>query len=260
MLLAKTARKDKGRQPRHPQQEMPNQQAREQSTPPSKRGVSVVVVADDRCSFFVGGVRCPRRVTKKCYCDLHDEPEARQPEPKHCPICLESYPKLRWFECTHGVCSTCLSQMTQLLCPVCRFDLEGSSLLTKAELAKLNANKRKSEMEARRQQGRDGHRVARTLLLDEEEAEDEDDSYDERLAGFLASAGIESGDLFEELQASAQQQRYHPSGRYHAIARGRVSEHAHHYNIHQGALLQQLHLIVGGGRRGGMGHGRRSIW
>jgi Zinc finger, C3HC4 type (RING finger) len=134
----------------------------------------VRVAADDRCEFFVAGVRCPRRLTAKRYCDLHSEPKPAPVPKDDCPVCFEPSNQFKWFGCGHGLCMTCLPQICEALCPVCREPI--GNVLVKAEAKRIATNAYNKHRDAEREEAA----VARTMRFDSDE---EEDSLDESLSG-----------------------------------------------------------------------------
>ncbi len=75
------------------------------------------------------GDQCRNRIYGK-YCYLHNPTKEIKPvqkeEKETCCICLETeVVKSQWLKCQHSVCKSCLDQMVQDKCPLCRRKLEG---------------------------------------------------------------------------------------------------------------------------------------
>jgi hypothetical protein len=149
-------------------------------TAKTTKATQVRVAADDRCEFFLAGVRCPRRLTAKRYCDLHSEPKPAPVPKDDCPVCFEPSNQFKWFACGHGLCTTCMPQLCEALCPVCREPISG--VLTKSEARTIANNAHKKRRESEREQ----MAATRTMRF---ESDEEDDSLDES----LSDAGL--GDL-----------------------------------------------------------------
>lgn len=81
------------------------------------------------------GRQCTKKVLRGTFCFHHKNQEAElvvEPKPEglqeeqsddECPICLEPDLSKLKFSCGHAVCLTCLKQLRQSLCPLCRRDI-----------------------------------------------------------------------------------------------------------------------------------------
>lgn len=148
----------------------------------------VLPIVDDRCDCYAQGVRCPRRRTTKAYCKYHTEPKPLPVPKDQCPICLDDHPKLRWFGCSHGLCSGCLAQVSQYLCPVCRFNIKDN--LTAQERRTIKENIRKANGYYDRVQQAQSRRMALDMDAEsDEEASVGDEAYDHELSQFARALG-----------------------------------------------------------------------
>ena len=138
----------------------------------------------DRCNFFAKGVRCPRRQTSDKYCDLHEGIKYKKviPIPRTCEICTETSDKMKWFQCTHGCCSTCLSRLTDLSCPFCKAPLEGS--LSKTERNQIKKNKTKREREEAQERHRASMNTIRSLGRISDDSSSETESWERDVREF----------------------------------------------------------------------------
>src|ERR1019366_4901500 len=141
------------------------------------------VVADDRCNYFVKGVRCPRRLTEKKYCLLHERINHKPAAPisVECPICAHTYEKLRWFECSHGCCTVCVSRFTNTICPFCRKELVLEFTTTERKQIEKNYNKKLREDADDRNRT---NRIAINNLVDDAPSSSESESWERDVREF----------------------------------------------------------------------------
>lgn len=133
-----------------------------------------------QCKHIVDRTKaqCRNRTRKENgYCHVHQHMHREEKTiVDTCPICLDEK-EIRLFQCNHGVCSECASQLRNCVCVMCRrdnrSDFTKQELLEMAHLTRHDAEVRIEEERqeiARREATREVRREARRLarLTDED--------------------------------------------------------------------------------------------
>jgi hypothetical protein len=76
----------------------------------------------ERCTHFDQDIRCTNTTkNNNKFCKHHSSlPNLNREVMRECHRCLRLYYKLRWFDCRHGFCDSCIQSFDSFKCTVCQ--------------------------------------------------------------------------------------------------------------------------------------------